>query len=248
MPENSIDTTKMPPTGANSPQRPQISQLFMEMLVSILLPTLILKKLSTDAYLGATWALCLALSLPLAYGLWRFYKERKFGFIPALGFVSILLTGTIGLLQLDPKYIAIKEATIPFLIGMGILISIKTPYPLVKTFIYNDNLLQVAKIDQHLLARGKRELFMQNLQTATLMLAGTFFISAILNYFLARYIVTAPAGTDLFNSQLGSMNLLSYPVIVLPSMVFLLGILFYIFKRIKDLSGLDLEEIVQNYD
>jgi hypothetical protein len=36
-----------------------------------------------------------------------------------LGFVSVLLTGGIGLLQLDPKWIAVKEAAVPAVIGLA---------------------------------------------------------------------------------------------------------------------------------
>jgi hypothetical protein len=50
-----------------------------------------------------------------------------------LGLVSILLTGGIGLLQLDTRWLAVKEAAIPGLIGLAVLMSTRTRYPLVKT-------------------------------------------------------------------------------------------------------------------
>ena len=84
------------------------------------------------------------------------------------------------------------------------------------------------------------------MSNATMMLAGSFFLSAVLNYLLAKYFITSPSGTAEFNSQLGSMNLWSYPIIVLPSMIVLVFAMFYIFRNIKRLTGLSLEEIMRN--
>lgn len=225
-------------------KKTSFSQLITEMAISIILPTLILKKLSGDDELGATMALVLALSLPLGYGIYQFVKDKKVGFVPALGFISILLTGSIGLLELDAKYIAIKEALIPLVIGIATIISIKTPYPLVRTFIYNDMVLQVHKVDEALEGQHSRDAFDSTLVKATYMLASSFFLSATLNYALAKFIVTAQAGTAEFNDQLGTMNLLSYPVIVLPCMVIMIGTMIYLFKQIEKLTGLKFEQIL----
>jgi len=78
------------------------------------------------------------------------------------------------------------------------------------------------------------------------MLAASFFLSAILNYLLAKFIVTSPSGTAEFNDQLGSMNLWSYPVIVLPCMVVMIYAMFYIFRNITKLTGLTLEDVVRS--
>ena len=190
------------------------------------------------------YALIVALSLPLLFGLYQVFEQRKFGFIPALGFISILLTSSIGLLELDPKYIAIKEASIPLIIGIGTILSLKTRYPLVKTFIYNDRILQIDKVDAALHESNNQLPFEDALKTATYILAGSFLLSAILNYGLAKYIVTSPAGTAAFNDELGTMNLLSYPVITIPCMIVMIIAMIYLFKRIKHLTGLELEEII----
>lgn len=227
------------------PRKPaSFSSMMLEMGISIIAPTLILKKLSGDEQLGPTLALIVALALPLGYGLFQFIKEKKFGFVPILGFISILLTGGIGLLELDAKYIAIKEAAIPLVIGIATIVSLKTPYPLVRTFIYNDMILQVDKVDNALANHNNHPAFDKTLNNATLMLASSFFLSAVLNYGLAKYIVTAVAGTAEFNDQLGTLQLLSYPVIVVPCMIIMVATLLYLFKRIEKLTGLKFEELL----
>ena len=222
-----------------------LPRLITELLICIILPTLILKKLSGSEHLGVSYSLIFALSLPLAFALYRFQTERKFGLVPILGFISILLTGTIGLLKLDAQYIAIKEAAIPFTIGVFTLISLKTPYPLVKTFLYNDMVMQVDKIEAALVQHNNQMQFEKVLVNATYLLAFSFLLSTILNYILAKILVTAQSGTEEFNNQLGTMTLLSYPVIVIPSMIIMIYAMYYLFKQIKLLTHLDLENILK---
>jgi hypothetical protein len=227
-------------------EKQNLSKLLIEMAICIFIPTMILKKLSGAEQLGSTWALVAALSLPLLWGIWDFSQSKKIKFVPALGFISILLTGGIGLLKLDIAYIAIKEALIPFVIGMAVLITSKTKSPLVKLFLYNDTVLEVEKVDEALDKNNNRTQFNTTLRNATSMLAGSFFLSAALNYGLAKFLITSPTGTAEFNSQLGSMNLWSYPVIVLPCMVVMMYALFYILRNITKLTGMKLEEIIRS--
>lgn len=226
------------------PQKPQTSHLFLELIICVIVPTLVLKYLSGDDSLGPVYALIFGLSFPLLFGIYQFIKERKFGFIPALGFISILLTSGIGLLELDAKYIAIKEASIPLIIAIGTIISLKTPYPLVKTFIYNDKILQIDKVNDALEKSNNKEAFNQTLTTATYILSSSFFLSAILNYALAKYIVVSPTGTAEFNDELGTMNLLSYPVITIPCVIVMIYAMLYLFKHIKRLTGLEFDELI----
>ena len=225
-------------------QKNQTGKLFFEMAVCILLPTLILKKLSNDDMLGTNLALIFALSLPLMAGIYEFIKNRKIGFIPALGLISILLTGGIGLLQLPKEYIAIKEALIPLVIAIATLISTYTRYPLIRTFLYNEMIMDTDKVAAALEKSNSQQAFDKMMVKATWMLAASFFLSAALNYALAKWVVVSPTGTPEFNDELGTMSLMSYPVIVLPCMFITMFALFYVVKNIKRLTGLSLEDIV----
>jgi len=216
----------------------------VDLLVSLLIPSAILMKLSSEQRLGADGALLLALAFPLGWGAFEALRYRKFNFIALLGLVSVLLTGGIGLLRLDATWLAIKEATVPALIGAAVLISNFTRYPLIRTLLYNERVIDVAKVAEHLAARGHSEAFERRLSRATYGLAGTFFFSALMNYLLARWIVVSAAGSEAFNAELGRMNLLSYPVIVGPSTLMLVALLYYLWRTIHDLTGLGLEEIM----
>lgn len=216
----------------------------VDLLVSIIIPSAILMKLSGGDDLGASGALIAALAFPLSWGLFELLKYKKFNFIALLGLISVLLTGSIGLLQLDPQWLAIKEAAIPGLIGIAVLISTRTPYPLIKTLLYNPNIMNVSKIQQKLNNHDDRKTFESRLQNATYWLSATFLFSAIMNYILARWVVTSPTGSVAFNEELGQMTLLSYPVIAIPSTIMMMAIMYYLWRTIHDMTGLKFEEIL----
>ena len=216
----------------------------IDLLVSIAIPSLVLMKLSGDEDLGAANALMVALAFPLGWGLFELIKYRKFNFIALLGLVSVLLTGGIGLLQLDLKWLAIKEAAIPAVIGLAVFASAFTRYPLIKTLLYNPNILDVEHIQKILDERGISAQFEKRLLNATYLLSATFGFSAVMNYILAKWIVTSPTGSAAFNEELGQLTLMSYPMIAIPSMLMMMAIFYYLWRTIHGMTGLTLEKIM----
>lgn len=227
------------PNPSDHKPRPMI-----DLLVSIIAPSVVLMKFSGDDALGASGALITALAFPLGWGLFELFKYKKFNFIALLGLISVVLTGGIGLLQLDPQWLAIKEAAIPGLLGMAVLVSTFTRYPLIRTMLYNPNIMDVGKIRQKLEELGNSAAFEARLLKVTYLLSGTFFFSSLMNYILARWTVTSPAGSVAFNEELAWMTLMSYPVIVIPSMLMMMAILYYLWRTIHDMTGLSLEKIL----
>ena len=216
----------------------------VDLLVSIVIPSVILMKFSGNDAFGATTALIVALAFPLGWGLFERFRYKTFNFIAVLGLISVLLTGGIGLLQLDPQWLAIKEAAIPGLLGIAVLVSTRTRYPLIRTLLFNPTVLDVGKIKQQLENLGNTSAFENRLLNATYLLSGTFFFSATMNYSLATWIVTSPAGSAAFNEELGRLTLLSYPVIAIPSTLMMLAIFYYLWRTIHGMTGLALEEIL----
>ena len=226
-------------TGKHKP-RPLV-----DLLVSIVVPSLILMKFSGDDALGARNALILALALPISWGMYELVKYRKFNLIALLGLVSVVLTGGIGLLQLSPQWLAIKEGAVPGLIGIAVLVSTFTRYPLIRTMLYNPGIMNVELISHKLNEYGNHAVFEARLLNASYLLSGTFLFSSVTNYFLALWIVTSPAGSAAFNEELGQMTLLSYPMIAIPSMLMMLGIIYYLWRTLHDMTGLPLEDVLR---
>ncbi|AMX02202.1 VC0807 family protein [Microbulbifer thermotolerans] len=236
--------TETNPTSQTNERQPQKESLWANLLLNIVIPTLILTKLSGDDWLGTKWAIVIALIFPLAYGLRDLTQSGKVNFFSALGIISILLTGGISLLELDAQYIAIKEAAIPGLLGIATVASLYTRWPLVKTLLYNDRILDTEKIARTLAVNGNQTAFERTLQQASWMIACSFFLSSALNYILAKLLLQSPPGTEAFNEELGKMTALSFPVIALPATIILMLVLFFLFRRIGKLTGLKLEEIM----
>ena len=216
----------------------------IDLLVSIVIPSVILMKFSGAQDLGAARGLIVALAFPIAWGLFELIRYRKFNFIAILGIVSVLLTGGIGLLELDLKWLAIKEAAVPGVICIAVLISTRTRYPLIRTLLYNPKIMQVDRIHTALEEKSLVETFDKRLLNATYMLASTFFFSSVMNYIMAKWIVTSPTGSEAFNEELGRLTLISYPMIAIPSMIMMFGVLYYLWRTIHGLTGLDLEELM----
>lgn len=214
----------------------------IELLITLILPSFILMKLSGPEDLGTLNALLLALAFPLFWGTWSLLRERKVNMLAMLGLCSILLTGGIGVLQLDPQWLAIKEAAIPGMIGLSIVVSAFTGKPLVRVLLLSPALFNVERIQENLQLRGSTRAFETRLKSATWMLGGSFLFSCVMNYFLASWVVTSPAGTQAFNEELGRMNLLSYPMIALPSMLMVLALFYYLARTLNQLAGLKLTE------
>ncbi len=216
----------------------------LEIAVTIIVPAIVLMKLSGADSLGPLRALLLGLAFPLGWGLWDGWRRRKLNWLAVLGVVSTLLTGGIGLLALDAQWLAVKEAAVPSLIGIVILGSIWTPTPLIHLLVFNAQLFDVERVNQGLQSKGTAALFERRLRQSTVLLAGTFFFSAVANYVLTRWVVTSPAGTEAFNQELGRLTLLSYPIIAIPSMLMMMALLFWLARQAKTLTGLDLGDML----
>ena len=218
--------------------------LLWNLIFNLILPTVILTKLSGDTFLGIKLAIVVALSFPIIY-FWRdLIISKKINFFSGLGIVSISLTGSISLLELDASYIAIKEAAIPAMLGIAIMLSTKTSQPLIHTFLLNKSIINIDLVAESLHQTGNQATFDKVLMNASWFLAASFALSAILNYVLAVVILTADPGTEAFNQQLGKMTALSFPVIAVPLTVILTANLMYVFRGITRLTGLTMESIL----
>ncbi len=226
-----------------TPSKQKKENPLLSILFNILVPILILNKLTKLDEIGPVYALLIALAFPLGYGLYDWFLRKKKNFISILGFAGIFLTGIIGVFELPTAWVAYKEASIPFIIGVAVLVTIKSRLPLVKRLLYSPELMDVERIDAILIAKNANESFDKIMRNSSYLLAFSFFLSAILNFVLAKIIMQSPAGTPSFNDEYSRMLGLSWPVIVVPSMVVMAFILWYLFGSLTKLTGLKFEEM-----
>ena len=218
---------------------------FLNIFLNVVAPSIIMAKFSGPEHLGPIFGLVIALVFPVGYGLFDFVSRKKYNFFSLLGLISVLLTGGIGLFKLSRNWMIAKETLIPCLFGVATFISNYTHYPLLKTFL--KEILDFEKINEAFANSGHRGHFDKKLRMSSHFLAATFFVSAVLNYFLAVFVLKGTSGTTEFNESLGKMTALSFPVITVPMMIMTGCILFYLCSSIKKLTSLEIETFLKQH-
>jgi hypothetical protein len=224
---------------------PKRENLLINIACNIVVPSVVLTKLSTENRLGPMWGMVVALAFPLGYGVYDLIRRKKTNVFSIVGLCSVLLTGGLNYMKVDGLWFAIKEAAIPLLFGAAVLLSTYTRRPLVREVLCNDQVLDIERIEAALAERGTKPEFERLLVNASFAVAASFVFSAALNYGLARYLLKSPVGTPEFNAQLGRMNVLNWPVIVLPSMAVTMLIFWKLMGGITRLTGLTHDNIMR---
>lgn len=224
--------------------KPKQENPLISLAVNVVIPVAILGLLSKEKYLGPVWALVVGLAFPIGYGLRTLIKDRKADFMSIIGIVSVTLTGVFGILKMPPEYIAIKEAAIPLVLGIAIVVSLKTPFPLIKKILMSEQLFDVERLKVALKEKGNEPVFEKRLVGLTWGFASSMFLSAVLNYVLAKMVLKSEPGTEAFTAELGKMTGLSHVVILIPCMGVMIVVLNKLFNTLAELTGLPFEELL----
>ena len=191
--------------------------------------------------------LIFALSFPLFYFLNDLRINTKVNFISILGFINVLLTGLIGILGekygISRSWFIIKEGIIPLIIGLLVLLSMKSKTPLVKELIYNPILFNIKKINENF-PENSNDDFNKIFYHSTYLISASFLLSSIIQFFLASYIVTVDPGHSDFNNQVGTMTWVSYFVVMAPCMSMFGFALWKLIVGIKRITGLETDQIL----
>ncbi|MGI8483823.1 MAG: VC0807 family protein, partial [Thermomicrobiales bacterium] len=177
------------------------------------------------------------------FGLYEIVRKHKLSWQAGLGMFSILLTGGFKILKLPPEWVAWKEGSVPFVLAMAILVSAWIGRPLARLFL--DQVLDRERIDAALAERGNAGEYERRTAIATYLLAGTFLLSATLNFMLAKIIVTSDPSTSAYNSEIGRMTALSFPAITVPVMIAMTITIIYIMMTVSRLTGLEAETVLK---
>jgi len=231
----------MPSPAATLPKQENI---LLNLACNVAAPAIMLTKGAKWLHLTPKTALVAALAFPLAYGGYDLVRRRNFNVLSALGFTSTLATGGLSLLKLEPFWFAVKEAIVPTLIGLAVLFSRHSKSSLLNALMLNDQVVNLARIRDGLRTANRESDFERLLDRTNWMLAGSFALSAVLNFVLARLIITALPDTLEFNEQLGRLTWISYIVIMVPSLGMMLFALMRMFNGLTRLTGLTLDDML----
>ena len=227
---------------------------FLNILINIILPVVLLQQLGKRlGENGPLIALILALALPLGYGIWDFLRNHHKNYVSLFGLISVLFTGGFALMHLEGIWFAVKEAAFPALMALGVAASALTRKPLIATLFCNEQLLHMTKIEQRLTERDKQIEFKKLVRTSTFWLAGSFILSSVLNYVLARRIfvdldptLASSLRAEMLNTQIAEMTGMGFVAIALPMMLFTGAVLYYFLSRLGRLTGYTFDEIIKS--
>ncbi|MCX7979059.1 MAG: hypothetical protein N2578_08655 [Bdellovibrionaceae bacterium] len=217
-------------------------------LVNVLIPVMILNH--GQKIVSPQLALVFALALPLGYGVKDWWTHRQTNWFSVLGIINVAVTGVLAVLNLSGVWFAVKEAAFPALIAIFVLASTWTSRPFMKTLFYNPAVLRLDLIEARL--RGLQDTGLNALfRQATIGLAASFTLSAVLNWLLARRIFLDPpqglspeALSQLLNEQIARMTSWSFLIIFVPNILVMAALLWFFLSRLKTLTGLSLEELL----
>lgn len=227
-----------PPAAGAPPPRPKAENPWLNLIFNAVLPGILLTYLGKPKVLGPIPGLIISLSLPLAYGAYDLIRRRHWNTFSLLGLAGLSLTGGLELMKVDPLWFAVKEAAVPAVIGLAIPLSLRSSQPLVKSLLYNDQVLDTRRIEAALDGAGRRPAFETLLRHSSWLLALSFIVSGGLNFALSRWLITAPANTPERIAQLGKLHLWNWPVVFVPSAGMMMWILIRLVKELERLTGL----------
>lgn len=185
-------------------------------------------------------ALLFSLLFPTAYFFYDLLFKHRKNVIAVLGFISVVVTGVVGFLQLSSEWIAIKDALIPLVVGFLILLSLKMRPPLLYRLICNDEIMNIDLVLCTLKENGNTRKFRKLFTNTTVLFFWSFVLSAVLHYVLAEIVLVDDMPS---NKQLGELMYLKYPYCVVPFAVFIILIVLYFFHGLKHITGLTLDEM-----
>ncbi len=253
----------MPP---KDPTKPAQEHPLANILINVLIPVLALSYLSKEPggveaeawHIGPLYALYVALAFPIIYGIWFFAKTRKMNFFSGLGLFSVLLTGGLTLFLWNKDgtvkehaavLFGLKEASIPFVLGLAVIASHWSKTPLLRTFLYTDSIFDIPKIEGKVNELGKLEDYNKVILSSTILFAMSFFISTVLNFGLAMYFLgdldhTAANAREIYNEKVAKVTGYGFFVIGVPIMAFLFFTLRKLLSGLRGLTGYNDEELM----
>lgn len=236
-----------PPEVSATPP-PKQENALANLLLNVLLPVTILSYCSKETGwygIGPTKALIVSVAMPVGYQIYDWIKRKKLNTFSIIGMVSVLISGGLGLLKLSAQAFALKEAVIPSVLALLFIWTHRAGKPLARTLLLNPDMIDVKRVDRAIEASGKQPAFNLLLWQTTLTLAGSFMLSAVLNYVLAIFFLQDKVpGSEEYTQAIGKLHGWGFVVIGVPMMAFLIIAFMRMMKGLQAMTGLTQDDIM----
>ena len=111
-----------------------ISTLLRPTLVVTILAPIAMYQVAVVNGFTELQGLLLASVVPLASAGWTFLRQRKLDALSGTLLVAIVIGAALSLLVNDPRILLVKDSIVTGAIGLGFLITLLTPRPLLVSF------------------------------------------------------------------------------------------------------------------
>jgi len=220
----------------------------LDVVLTVLLPSATLEWLSYAQWLGSAapvWALVLASLIPLGYGVYCWVNKTGLNFFSVFGLAAIIITGALGLSKLDAFWFALKEASVPVLLGFCFPLSFLWKRPLIEALLMQPQVLNVTLVRQKVSTEPAATGFQFLLKSASWQMGGIMMLSAVINFALAIWLLEGKAPqTPEHNSALSKLNWGGMLVIGIPMLGAMMFIMLRFFRQLATLTGLEREDIL----
>lgn len=217
----------------------------LDLLLTVVLPSVALEFLSTPERLGPFWALVVSAMLPLGYGIYCWVTKAGLNFFSVLGLVAVILTGGLGLLQLSAFWFGIKEMAVPVLIGIAFPLSHRWGKPLIAAMLFAPHLINERVLQTALNTGEKRADYQKVLFQASMGLGMSMMLSAALNFTLALYLMGGKEpGSEAYVKAIGTLNWAGTLVIGLPMMAAMMVVLMRFLRGVFAITGLEKDDLM----
>lgn len=187
---------------------------WVEIVGTLLVPTAVFTFGSR--WLSPTGVLLAGLAPALAVAIGGMVREGRPSALSLLALASVLVTGGIGLLQLDPAWFALKEMLVPAAIGAVLAGTGLTGAPAIGVLL--GQVLDKARLADALAAPGAAAGYARAVRAATFGLGGITAASGVVSATLAWVMVHSPPGTEAFTTELGRYTGWSVIVVTVPTL------------------------------
>ncbi|GIV83980.1 MAG: hypothetical protein KatS3mg052_0987 [Candidatus Roseilinea sp.] len=194
------------------------TKLLLDIVMGAVIPILILNNLTRP--LGAPVAYVIAALVPVAYVLAdTFLISRRFNAITTYVALTAIMNGVLAFWFVDGWRYALKD-TAGLIVAVVLFFgSIAIGKPMVQFFIAQVLQPDTPKKDSAWRALIAKPNVRRGLVTATALVGGTNAALGVANFLLNANIVTAPFGTNAFNSQVAEVNAITRVAFTLASFV-----------------------------
>ncbi|CAN5736958.1 MFS transporter [soil metagenome] len=217
----------------------------IEIVLTIILPSLVMDQFSKPESLGPLGALVVGLLFPVGFGLWCWWTKAGWNMLSILGFITVLLSGGLGLLQLDAFWFAIKESAMLVMLGLAFPITHSLGKPLINALVLQPQLINLKSLDSALDSPEKQNDFNRTMFRASWGMGLGMIGSSVGNFFLALYLLKEKEpGSEAFVKGISRLNWASSIVIGALLMIIMLFVCIWLLRQIQRITGLEKHDLL----